>query len=139
MLTILITESILSPDATSTIDAMHSIDKAVATSYLSVGAFHILVTEEARRHTRPESEDHESKEIANSEGTAPGLKKQRASSGSFRSTQGLSNLRFINSVSRSGVVVEPNEEGNSAWNVYEGVHPVDHGHQLTVTKENPLY
>ena len=71
--TVLITKLVLCPDASCSIGSMHGIDKAIAASQFSIGALHTLVTQQSRRHTRPQGKHHKGEEIADSQCASPCL------------------------------------------------------------------
>lgn len=138
LLTILIAEAILSPNAARAVDSMDGIHKAIAASQLSIRTLHTLIAQQTRWHTWPQSENHKGEEVAHGQGSSPGLIKEWAGRRAAQDAARFPRLRLIETVPCRSVIIKPHEERNRAGDVNEGVDPIGPRHQELVSQEEPL-
>lgn len=107
ILTVLIAEAVFSPNAACTVDAMHRIHKAIATTPSCIRTLRVLVAQQSRWHAGPQSKYHERKQIAHGKCSTTSLIEARACGRATHESTRLTRLRLIVTVSSGRVVVEP--------------------------------
>lgn len=136
---VLIAEFVLRPYAAFAFGAVDSVYKAVRSRLFADCARHIGVRQQARWHTWPQREHDEGDQVACSHRSTSRGVEFRASRGSICFLFGLVVHRKINAVACCGVVEEPDEEEDSARDVYEGINAVRPVHQERMLQEPVLY
>lgn len=100
---------------------MDCVNKAISLGFLGQMAAIIRVTEEARRHARPEGEDDKGEQVAHGHGAPPSFIQGRASGQRVGAKTARS---WMSAVARRGEVEEDDEEEDGAGDVDKGVETV---------------
>lgn len=135
---VLVAKLVLRPDATFAFGTMDCVDEAEAARFFADRAGNIGVGEEARRHTWPEGKDDESNEVADGHGTAASGVQTWACRRPICFTQRLIRKREIEAITGCGVVEQPDEEQDCAWDVDERVDAVRPVHEEGMLQEPML-
>lgn len=110
VLTILIAETVLRPDAAFPAFSVHSIHKSEAARFVAYGASDCFIAQKTRRHAWPEGEYNEREEVAHRHRPPPGLEQLRARRTTLNGSHGFAGLAFVHAVACGREKVEPNKE-----------------------------
>lgn len=120
---------------------MDRVDKTIALRQLGLGAIVVGITQQSRRHARPNCEHHERQQVADSHSPSSRFVEMRAGWGTwgplFPGLQATTPA-LDKSIPRDSIVVKPDQEGNGARYVDEGVQPIDVHHEPRVRHEELL-
>ena len=136
-LTILVAELVLRPHARRSLLAVHSIHKAKAARQITELARYKRVTEQTRRHARPQREDDEREEVAHGHRAAASLVDEWARRARCNLTNVLLGL-VGDAVAGDAEPVQVHEEEDRSGDMDEAVEPVDVLHEGRVAEEEGL-
>lgn len=117
----MVTESIRSPDTTLASPAMNRIDKPKTLGLLSIRPIVVRITQQPRRHARPQREHEKRNQIARRHRPSPGLIESRSSTNIISANAACQDTALAG----GGDIVDHDEEEDGAGDVDKGVDAVD--------------
>lgn len=138
VLTILIAEAVLRPDAAFAAFPVHRIHESEAARFVAYGTADGFIAQKTRWHARPEREDNKRNQVAHRHRPPPSLEQLRARWTTLNRSHSLSGLALIHTVAGGREKVEPNEEQDRSGDVDERVDAIDPCHEDGILQEEAL-